>query len=377
MKPGMRDRHVAVLVVVLVLSFVAAIAAPALAGPPILAVFRRVEADPNEEYAVTEENGPWMILAVTFIGEHAQGKSRALVQELRSRYKLPAYTHRVHFDYTGEVQGRGLDQFGAPLKMRYNRNSEVDEIAVLVGDYPAVDDPEAQRTLEKLRFARPACLEVEGEASRPLAGLREVQRMVQARIGDEKKDRGPLRPFLTTNPLLPPEYFAPKGADNFVVQLNRNVEFSLLDCPGRYSLRVASFNGATTIDPKRIKKVEEGADMASRLAEAGEKAHDLTVALRAKGYEAYEYHDRQSSIVTVGSFDQLGATKSDGSVQVNPQVEALLKVFTAETSAAVGAPMTAKPKTVSGLPLDLKPMAVEVPKRSIGHDYERSAFGMR
>lgn len=351
-------------------------AAPAAAAPPVLAAFRRVEADPNEDYTVTEENGPWTILAVTFIGEQAQGKARALVQELRQRYKLPAYTHRVHYDFTGEVEGRGLDEFGAQRKMRYSRNSETDEIAVLVGDYPTVDDAEAQRTLEKLKFAKPECLNGEGEVSRPLAGLREMQRMVQARMGDEKKDRGPLRPFMTTNPLLPPEYFAPKGADNFVVQLNKEVEFSLLDCPGRYTIRVATFNGATTIDPQKIKKAEEGGDMASRLAEAGEQAHKLTAALRAKGYEAYEYHDRQSSIVTVGSFEQLGSMQN-GAVQVNPDVQKLLQVFTAPTNTTPGAPMTAKPRTVGGLALDLKPMAIEVPKRSIGHDYERSALGMR
>ncbi|MBX3415777.1 MAG: hypothetical protein KF708_24040 [Pirellulales bacterium] len=346
------------------------------AAPPVLAVFRRVEADPKQEYAITEENGPWTILAVTFIGEQAQAKAKALVIELRQRYKLPAYTHRVHYDYTGEVEGRGLDEFGGKRIMRYNRNTQVDEIAVLVGDYPTVDDVEAQRTLEKLRFAKPECLIGEGEASRPLAGLREMQRMVQARIGDEKKDRGPLRPFMTTNPLLPPEYFAPKGADNFVVQLNKDLEFSLLDCPGRYTIRVATFNGATTIDPQKIKKVESGGDMASRLIEAGEQAHKLTMALRAKGYEAYEYHDRQTSIVTVGSFEQLGAMQ-DGAVQVNPDVQKLLQVFTAPTNTTPGAPMTAKPRTVGGLALDLKPMAIEVPKRSIGHEYERSALGMR
>ena len=34
------------------------------------------------------------------------------------------------------------------------------------------------------------------------------------------------------------------------------------------------------------------------------KAHKMTVALRAKGYEAYEFHDRYASIVTVGSYDR-------------------------------------------------------------------------
>ncbi len=67
---------------------------------------------------------------------------------MRQRYKLPAYTHRVHYDYTGEVEGRGLDEFGGKRIMRYNRNTAVDEIAVLVGDFPTVDDVERMHARE-------------------------------------------------------------------------------------------------------------------------------------------------------------------------------------------------------------------------------------
>ncbi len=63
---------------------------------------------------------------------------------------------------------------------------------------------------------------------------------------------------MTTNPPLPPEYCT-QGSGYLVVQLNKEVEFGLLDCPGRYSIRVATFMGATTIDPNKIKKAEEGA----------------------------------------------------------------------------------------------------------------------
>ena len=40
------------------------------------------------------------------------------------------------------------------------------------------------------------------------------------------------------------------------------------------------------------------------LEEAAENAHILTESLRQQGYEAYEFHDRDQSIVTVGSFDR-------------------------------------------------------------------------
>jgi len=41
-----------------------------------------------------------------------------------------------------------------------------------------------------------------------------------------------------------------------------------------------------------------------------------TNALREKGWEAYEFHDRYESYVAIGSFDQ-GETLADGRVVLN------------------------------------------------------------
>ncbi len=82
--------------------------------------------------------------------------------------------------------------------------------------------------------------------------------------------------------------------------MNKDVPNSLLDCKGQYTVKVATFTGAVLLDQKKIEEVEHGKRMASRLAEAAEKAHKLTTALREKGYDAYEFHDRESSIVVRG-----------------------------------------------------------------------------
>ena len=55
---------------------------------------------------------------------------------------------------------------------------------------------------------------------------------------------------------------------------------------------------------------------ASALEEAGEAAHKLVEVLRNQGYEAYEFHDRGSSIVTVGSFDSVGTPRADGKIEI-------------------------------------------------------------
>ena len=88
------------------------------AAPPWgeLISLKSVDADPDKAYALTEENGPWMIMACSFSGEGADKQAKDLVYELRKRYKLPAYTYVGHFD-PGEAQGRGIDEFGKPRKL--------------------------------------------------------------------------------------------------------------------------------------------------------------------------------------------------------------------------------------------------------------------
>ena len=104
-----------------------------------LAVFKRLEVDPNNDFPLRESHGPWLIMCVSFTGPEAGRQARELVHELRSQHKLPAYSHLQSFDYSQGTQGRGLDRFGTPQKMKY-RVQKVDEVAVLVGDYPAIDD---------------------------------------------------------------------------------------------------------------------------------------------------------------------------------------------------------------------------------------------
>ncbi len=100
------------------------------------------------KYAVTENNGPWMILAASFSGEGAEKQAQELVEELRTKFKLPAYSFQKEFDYSKSVQGRGVDRYGGPQSMRDRRSDDIVEIAVLVGDYQNVDDPQAQKALE-------------------------------------------------------------------------------------------------------------------------------------------------------------------------------------------------------------------------------------
>jgi hypothetical protein len=129
------------------------------------------------------------------------------------------------------------------------------------------------------------------------------------------------------------------------------------------------------IDQRIIEEIEQGKKFQSRLAEAADKAHKLTEALRAKGVQAYEFHDRFQSIVTVGSFDSVGARKPDGKIDLQPALYAIMEKYGAEKKVVPGqaAPQVGQPKSEAKIPFDVQPMPVEVPRRSISADYARAA----
>ena len=102
-------------------------------------------------------------------------------------------------------------------------------------------------------------------------------------------------------------------------------------------------------------------------------------AFRAKGYEAYEFHDRYASMVTIGSFNSVGTPRADGKIEINPQAHTIMQTFGAERKTVPGqvAAQVGNPKFEAGIALDIQPMLVEVPKRSLGAQYERPALTSR
>ena len=93
------------------------------------------------------------------------GKAENLVQELRTKYHLNAYTYRHRFDFSQNVQGIGwevVDVEGRkdiiPKQMKHAKSNHFEEIAVLVGDFPTVEDSRAQKTLKQIKMLQPNSL---------------------------------------------------------------------------------------------------------------------------------------------------------------------------------------------------------------------------
>jgi hypothetical protein len=367
-----------------------AVCSPLLATPPWqkMALFKQVDANPEKSYPLSDDHGPWVIMAITFSGDEAEEQADELVQELRSKYKLRAYRYDRTFDFSKGEMGRRVDQFGEPVKMNY-RVKEMREIAVVVGDFRSVDDPEAQQVLKKLRSLQPDCLDIK---KREKEGKKDYRTLGQLRDGllDKMTDKyrrplGPMRhAIIATNPLLPDDYFKPKGLDPLVVTMNAPVKYSLLKCPGRYTCKIATFTGSVTVDQKLIEDIQKNnKKFQSRLEDAAAKAHEMTMALRAKGYEAWEFHDRYASIVTVGSFDVVGTPRTDGQIEINPKLHKLMETFSAPKQTVVGqaTPKIGNPFVVQTkigeIACDIQAMPVQVPRRSLSRDYDRPAVSLR
>ncbi len=389
-------------------AFVSAWAATfVLAAPPLweqLVPRKNVSAEVGQEYPLAETNGPWLVMAASFTGEEGKAQAEELVAELRNKYRLPAYYYGMTFEMEDVNPGRGVDDYGGPIKRRYNRGNSVVEHAVLVGEFPSIDDAEAQKTLKQIKQIAPEALKIEEgeENTQSMATLREIQNVVRERINPNKK-RGPMSDaFLTRNPILPKEFFVPQGVDPEVAKWNEGLEYSLLKCPGTYSIRVATFSGRATFEmmgqnsQKQLAKTK-GKDS---LAEAARNAHLMAVALRQKGWEAYEFHDRQESYVTVGSFES-GQQLTDGRIALTGhEAQTIVNTFGATTPNNIfekpatqdkqlenlqkqrfnnlfsqGRGEAAEglhPKRFVGLPFDIIPEPVSVPKKSISSAYARN-----
>jgi hypothetical protein len=353
-----------------------AFAAPGIANPwQKLLPFKKVEAKANKTYPLTDANGPWMILATVFRGDNAERQAHELVFELRKKYKLEAYTHVHVFDYTKVGRAWGVNPDGTKSVSWQAREDDVKEVAVMVGNFASLDDDRAIDTLKKVKAIEPASLRT--DAAKQTQVYSDLRQAMYA-----KQKKGPMgAAFVVTNPLLPPEYFNSAGLDKLVLEMNKEVPHSLLDCPGKYSLKVATFSGTAAINQQKIRDPAHVKKMGYTLDEAAEDAHKLTEALRRQGYEAYEFHEREQSIVTVGNFEVATVTAPDGRRVPNPQIDRLTKVFGVQvapnpSNTAMEMPLHEIQRRKQAFPhgwslLDLHPTVIQVPKRPLSAAYLR------
>ncbi|MCL2005829.1 MAG: hypothetical protein FWG73_06655 [Planctomycetaceae bacterium] len=294
-------------------------------GDSIRNIGKTVEADPSKEYMLSETDGPFLIMAAVFSGPTARQEAHSLVLELRKTHKWNAFVYEKTFvfDANQDFQKAKNPFTGRSATQYRNRGGET-EFAVLIGNFPSLDDRQFERTLADVRKCQPETLK----------GRRSPTPFSMA--------------FGLANPMLPPEH--QRGVvDAFIESINKG-PYSLLRNPRHYTVQIATYTGQ--MEYKRASALTNSIPLfnpkkKTELEMAGEAAIALCKALRDRGIEAYEFHDRYASIVTVGSFDQPN----------HPMIQQIIQQYQARIDGN-----SLKTVVIDGIECDPKPIVIEVPR---------------
>ncbi len=314
-------------------------------------VAAHVEADPNKEYAITPEAGPWMVYATCYVGPQAVSLAHEMILELRSRHDLPAYVFNRGAEERRQ-QEQELQQRLQQLRQQYPDYPEElvrrgtrkiqDQCAVLIGGYEDIDA--AKRALKVVKELPPPS----SERLKPFV----IRERPDEQPGGEAQSQvevfGRASPFMnsfvTRNPTVPATRPVANKAEEYKLykKLNAGESFSLLKCRKPWTLVVATYQGVQGFQDKEsagsfLDKVL-GKNSGEVLEKTGEGAHNLAGVLhRVLGYDTYVLHTRWGSVVTIGGFDRADDPKMRQveqalatRMQLGPQVQLLAKPMAME-----------------------------------------------
>lgn len=303
----------------------------------------QIEAVRGRNYQLTKQHGPWMIMVASFKRPQKERLStkgmtpleaaEELVYELR-KVGIPAYTwtQREQLDEVKITDRQGRDR-----SMSYR--SQQESYCVLAGNYASADDKTkpgkiAHATLEYIEYKfQPEFLTKPDHdfVQSQQTSNSQVRKLASGGIlrmtpGKSRDNKGPLAgAFLTLNPLLSPEEIQSRKFDPLLVKLNSDADISLLNNTGKYTLVVASFFGRSSkaqvgnANAEAFNSALQSFKPGNSLEVAGANAWELASALRKgffvipngpggnvtkQAFEAWVFHDRFHSVVTVGSFDR-------------------------------------------------------------------------
>jgi hypothetical protein len=319
-----------------------------------------------------------------------------LVYELRKK-NIPTYTYSQN-EVRENVET--IDRNGRERERQFRSSQQT--YCVLAGNYESNDDSTkggklAKDTLTWIenRFKPDFLTELDPNFVRAGADKKSSVRqlksggMLRLTPGKTKQGEGPLAgAFLTLNPLLTPEEIQATKQDPLLIKLNTGDEMSLYNNPGKYTLVVCSFYGKSSkaqvgmMGLANFREAQKSFLPGESLDEAILGSWELatlirrgyfvtaldgkTVAPKPQAFDAWIWHDRMKSVVTVGSFDRLD----------DPRIGQLQRAFGAKmeehaltkkpflAAAQLTIPAQLKPNQ---LPekfwvFDPKPQLVEVPR---------------
>jgi hypothetical protein len=287
--------------------------------------FPRVDADPNKDYPITPQVGPWLICAAHYSGPEAPEFARQMVQWLRLRGQ-PAYVFNRADEKRMRENKEEEEKARAYPGYRPRRTRVEEQCVVLIGGFAS---PEAANAALKSVRGLPMP-EVRLPSGAPAFDriIDTEQKPDSLQVLKEKQLNPFQTAFVTHNPTIP-QTPRPKF-DPAWVKLNANEDYSLFKCPQPYTLVVRMYAGLSqTVSSEAtsggfLDKLWGGKKDSEMLNAAAYNAHELARALRKLHFDAYVLHTRTSSVVTVGGFASDSDPKMD---TVRQQLAALHDAF--------------------------------------------------
>lgn len=298
------------------------------------------------KYPLSTREGPWLIHIGSFRGDDSLDYANRFAEETRSKHKLLAYVFSMNEADAVQERERlkqeqlkmiGSDKVAeSQERQRLKTVRVVKEYSVFVGNFTDMEKARYESVRIK-EFPPPDSIpeygihlynEPKSRASEEatdgdLASLFRLKRPTGSEQGKRlNQTRGnPYRQaFVVRNPLLTRQHAgtvtqinpnAPVPFDPSWKELNEKEKHSIFTCPKKWTLVVAKFTPPSEVQSSMTRSVVQmgfrssNDDLGKGLETAAETARQVAELLRdgGKGYDAYVFHTRQYSIVTVGAFE--------------------------------------------------------------------------
>jgi hypothetical protein len=289
------------------------------------------------QYPLTAREGPYLIHVASFRGPDAGKFANNLAEEIYSRrYGMKAFVYE-HVDEAAKKEREALRKAqldllggtetvpGSDEKLKLRTVRVEDEFAVFIGNFPTFE--KASEEVKKIKQLQPPqsipqygvhlynkpqdqrTQNIDNEELKAL-GINLPTKSVKGDKVAEAQGNPFRQAFVARNPLLRQEVAVQRNEfDPTWIELNVKEQYSIFTCPKPWTLVVARFTPpSVTQSDLRTDVFAQGQPMQASgrgLESAAESGRKLAELLRdgGRGYDAYVFHRRQDTIVTVGAFD--------------------------------------------------------------------------
>ena len=210
----------------------------------------------------------------------------------------------------------GMEFLEPDQKIRYKTVKYRDQIAVLVGPFNSAED--ARKALDKVHTWPAPRTKVKDHLGREIVLMDMGTILRPGPNGKQLIQESPVNPFPTATVVPNPAIVRPavqageRHLDPFLVKLNEGRPYSLLNATKSWTLGVQSYCAPVEIVGKdaatNVMRKFGSSKGADALIAGAEQAESLAKALRelkinGQPLEAFVFHTRTASLVTVGQFD--------------------------------------------------------------------------